>query len=88
MKSNREGENMNKEVKVILTLGLISFASLYLQGCGGLELGAKVGAYRVDQKQESQAMHARHTKPLSCLFWSSAACRAPVSRDDDEAMGS
>ena len=43
-------------------------AAAMLTGCAGLEFGGKVGAYRVDERQESQATRREQTKPLKCWF--------------------
>ena len=36
-------------------------------GCSGVEIGGKIGAYRVDERQESQRTH-RQPIPLKCYF--------------------
>jgi hypothetical protein len=50
---------------------IASLASL-MTGCAltknGFEVGAKVGMYGVDEKQESQQMH-RKPMPLICYVW-------------------
>lgn len=48
---------------------IVVFACLLLQACAGVELGGKLGVYRVDQKRESQATYAKKTVPFRCLFW-------------------
>jgi hypothetical protein len=47
-----------------LFLGAIALATT---GCSGLEVGGKLGVYRVDERQESQATH-RQPMPLKCYF--------------------
>lgn len=39
----------------------------YLTGCGGFEVGGKVGLYRVDEHAESSRM-VRKPLPLKCYF--------------------
>jgi hypothetical protein len=41
-----------------------------LIGCSGMEVGAKLGVYRVDERQESQRMH---NVPLKCYLWSNCS---------------
>jgi hypothetical protein len=43
--------------------GLISLLIMTQTGCAGM--GVKAEMYRIDERQESQATHA---KPLRCLF--------------------
>lgn len=55
-----------------------ALATLWLTGCSGIELGAKAGIYRVDQRQESQATH-RNPLPLKCYLWADCSGQqAPV----------
>lgn len=39
-----------------------------LSGCAGVELGGKLGLYRVDEKQDSSATVQAQTKPFVCYF--------------------
>jgi hypothetical protein len=44
---------------------VVSIATL--TGCSGVELGGRLGVYRVDERQESQATH-RKPLPWKCYF--------------------
>lgn len=68
------------EVKVIISVAVLSWALLLTTGCSGIELGGKLGMYRVDEKQESQRTY-RHSVPLKCYF---VNCDQPA----EEASGS
>lgn len=48
---------------ILMALGLILSC---LSACTGMEFGAKVGVYRVDERQESQRTH---NVPLKCYLW-------------------
>jgi hypothetical protein len=37
-----------------------------VSGCTGIELGGRLGVYRVDERQESQKTH---NVPLACYLW-------------------
>lgn len=50
-----------------LAIGLAAMAALS-SGCGGMELGGKVGLYRVDEHQENTKMY-RNTDPFICNIW-------------------
>lgn len=67
---------VNILIGVALWIGIASLTT----GCAGLELGGKLGVYRVDEKQESQATRREMTKPLKCWF---VNCN-----DEDEVRGS
>ena len=41
--------------------------SVFGTGCAGMEVGGKVGVYRVDERQESQRTY-RNAVPLKCYF--------------------
>lgn len=43
-------------------------AAFLLSGCAGIELGGRVGAYRVDSREERQSTRIEQTKPLKCYF--------------------
>jgi len=39
-----------------------------LAGCTGMEVGGKVGIYRVDERQESSRTNVDNRVPLKCYF--------------------
>lgn len=41
---------------------------LTMTGCGGMELGGKLGLYAVDQRNE-EVKTATFNQPLKCRFW-------------------
>jgi hypothetical protein len=51
------------------------------QGCmgRGVELGGKLWATEVDERQESQATH-RRTAPLKCFLWSDCSQSSEVPK--------
>jgi len=55
-----------KSINILLLVGGVGL----LTGCSGVELGGKIGAYRVDNRQESQSTDQRNTVPLACYFYS------------------
>lgn len=52
-------------MKTYLCLGVV--LSL-LSGCTGLELGGRLGVYRVDERQESSRTNVENKVPLKCYF--------------------
>jgi hypothetical protein len=60
--------------------GMMCFGS----GCAGLELGGRLGVYRVDERQESQKTYANR-KPAICYLLPS---RCAEQQAQDEANGS
>lgn len=50
-------------VMLVAGCGMLLFAT----GCSGVELGGRVGLYRVDERQESQRTY-RHSVPWKCYF--------------------
>jgi len=58
------------------TISLVILATIVatLSACTGMELGAKVGLYRVDERQESQATH---NIPLKCYLWADCSTIQP-----------
>ena len=53
----------------IVTNGLIAVCLVvcgFVTGCTGMEVGAKLGVYRVDERQESQRTYS---VPLKCYLW-------------------
>lgn len=53
-------------------------------GCTGMEVGARAGIYRVDERYESQKTNIHNKVPLKCYF---VDC-APQAAKTDEVMGS
>jgi len=39
-----------------------------LSGCTGIELGGRLGVYRVDERQESSRTNLENKVPLKCYF--------------------
>jgi len=39
-----------------------------LSGCTGMEVGGRLGVYRVDERQESSRTHLENKVPLKCYF--------------------
>jgi hypothetical protein len=58
---------------VILWSGIMMITS----GCSGLELGGKLGVYRVDDRVESLNTKTTH-RPLKCMF---VPCEEGYSND-------
>lgn len=58
-------------MKVILTLWVyaaVAVGMLLTTGCAGVELGGRLGLYRVDERADSSATVQAQTKPLKCYF--------------------
>lgn len=53
---------------MLLSICLWAGIAYFVTGCAGVELGGKLGMYRVDERKESQATYQRNTKPLKCWF--------------------
>lgn len=71
-----------KEFIVYAAAGLLIAGLLIAtSGCSGVELGGRLGVYRVDERQESQRTY-RQAVPLRCYFTSCAAAAT------DEPQGS
>lgn len=41
---------------------------LLCSGCTGIELGGRLGVYRVDERQESSRTNVENKVPLKCYF--------------------
>jgi hypothetical protein len=67
-------------VVLIIACGAISCLTT---GCSGIELGGRLGVYRVDERQESQRTY-RRSVPLKCYFTSCA----PEGTEGEERQGS
>ena len=64
-----------------------AIATVMLTGCAGVELGARAGLYRVDQRQESQATHAKPL-PLKCYIWADCTSQAVAGANNGMVEGS
>jgi hypothetical protein len=53
-----------------INIAILATIAATLSACTGMELGAKVGLYRVDERQESQRTH---NVPLKCYLWANCA---------------
>ena len=53
-------------LKMTAAAGALAIA-LFFSGCGGLELGGRLGVYRVDDRQE-QVQVKTINQPMKCLF--------------------
>lgn len=62
---------MNREVKddkSWLVFGvMLGVAAYALTGCSGMEVGGRLGVYRVDERQDSSRTY-RQATPLKCYF--------------------
>jgi hypothetical protein len=47
---------------------LIALGILMLSGCTGIEIGGRLGVYRVDERQESSRTNVENKVPLICYF--------------------
>lgn len=59
---------------------IISIVAMTCTGCSGVELGGRLGVYRVDERQESQRTY-RKPLPWKCYFTNCAL-------ESEEASGS
>lgn len=41
---------------------------LFCSGCTGIEIGGRLGVYRVDERQESSRTNVENKVPLRCYF--------------------
>ena len=41
---------------------------LLVSGCTGMEIGGRLGVYRVDERQESSRTNVENRVPLKCYF--------------------
>ncbi len=41
---------------------------MLVSGCTGIELGGRLGVYRVDERQESSRTNVENKVPLKCYF--------------------
>jgi len=49
---------------------------LLCSGCTGIELGGRLGVYRVDERQESSRTNVENKVPLKCYF---VSCSEPTN---------
>ena len=47
---------------------LVGVVVLICSGCTGIEVGGKLGVYRVDERQESSRTNVENRVPLKCYF--------------------
>jgi hypothetical protein len=47
---------------------LVGLIVLCCSACTGIEMGGKVGVYRVDERQESSRTNVENRVPLKCYF--------------------
>lgn len=76
----KRGKNM--KVGMLISVCLWVGIAVVNTGCAGLELGGKLGVYRVDEKSESQATRRDMTKPLKCWLMDCS------NQDHDDVRGS
>jgi hypothetical protein len=75
------GENdMKRTIQIIVALVMTVTGC----GCTGLEIGARAGLYRVDERYESQKTNVNNRVPLKCYF---VDC-TPQAKTTEEVMGS
>jgi len=70
-------EKVMKKISCIVVL-----ASCVLTGCTGMEIGGKLWATRVDEKQESQASHNTRPLPLKCYLWADCSNNTVAGQKD------
>lgn len=51
-------------MKMLIACGVLMLVS----GCTGIELGGRLGVYRVDERQESSRTNVENRVPLKCYF--------------------
>ena len=66
MKNYQNNEAKNT-VMGFLGLALALGAMALMTGCSGMEVGGRLGVYRVDERQESQRTYRQGT-PIKCYF--------------------
>lgn len=71
-------ENCIGYVLLVAVCGLVMSMT---SGCAGFELGAKLGAYRVDERRESQKTY-KNPKPAICYFLPSR-CAAEAAQNEE-----
>ena len=59
-------------IATIIWVSGYAIVTSLLTGCAGMEVGGKLGVYRVDQRQESQATHHKPL-PIKCYIWADCA---------------
>jgi hypothetical protein len=64
-------------------LAVCGVISCLTTGCSGVELGGRLGVYRVDERQDSSRTY-RNSIPWKCYL---VNC-APAGADDEERQGS
>lgn len=51
-------------MKMLIACGVL----LLVSGCTGIELGGRLGVYRVDERQESSRTNVENRVPFKCYF--------------------
>jgi len=76
---NRQLEHgFDKVVGYVGMLAICGLCAVYLTGCfgpAGYEIGGKLWAARIDEKQESSATVQAQTKPFKCHFVTGPECQ-------------
>lgn len=65
-------KDMKSDASWLVFGAMLGGLAFVLTGCSGMEVGGRLGVYRVDQRQESQATH-RNPMPLKCYLWADCA---------------
>ncbi len=56
---------------VLISIGMWVVAAYLLlagTGCAGMEVGGRLGVYRVDEQESHSKTYRQDTKPLKCMF--------------------
>jgi len=51
-----------------LAVGAMLAVLATVSGCSGVEVGGRLGVYRVDEREESSRMNRHNAVPLKCYF--------------------
>ncbi len=81
--ANEGYELGDKHMRKVIQITVALIMTVTGCGCTGLEIGARGGIYRVDERYESQRTNVNNRVPLKCYF---VDC-TPV-KTTDEVMGS
>ena len=52
----------------ILLWTALGSVAIWCSGCAGVEVGGKLGLYRVDERADNSATVQAQTKPIKCWF--------------------
>lgn len=53
---------------ILLSVGFWAAMATLMTGCAGMEVGGRLGVYRVDEQQNTSRTYQQNTKPLLCMF--------------------